>query len=108
MSAPEKFDIGLGHDHFLEFTRWAPDRRLNPQYADLPDVEKYGAIVSHKKADGTMCDGCITFDGQAARHFHPQGPCWTVESWDPLTLSPSLLCNCGDHGFIRGGVWVPC
>lgn len=26
---------------------------------------------------------------------------------DPLTIEPSVLCpaGCGDHGYIRGGVW---
>lgn len=33
---------------------------------------------------------------------------WTVETEDPLTLSPSILCpECGHHGFIRAGRWVP-
>lgn len=27
-------------------------------------------------------------------------------SIDPLTLSPSVLCQCGAHGFIRDGKWV--
>jgi len=32
---------------------------------------------------------------------------WTLESVEPLTLSPSLLCTrCGRHGFVRGGKWV--
>jgi hypothetical protein len=34
-------------------------------------------------------------------------PTWTLESRDPMTLSPSLLCGCGHHGFIRDGKWVP-
>lgn len=34
---------------------------------------------------------------------------WTVVSIDPLTLSPSLLCRqCGHHGHIINGRWVPC
>ena len=34
---------------------------------------------------------------------------WQVESWDPITLSPSLQCvACPHHGFIRGGRWEPC
>lgn len=34
---------------------------------------------------------------------------WRLESLDPLTLSPSLLCRiCGTHGFIRSGRWEPC
>lgn len=28
-------------------------------------------------------------------------------SEDPLHIEPSILCTaCGDHGFIRGGVWA--
>lgn len=30
-----------------------------------------------------------------------------IESDDPLTVSPSILCpDCGTHGFIRNGRWV--
>ena len=32
---------------------------------------------------------------------------WEVESYDPLTLSPSIACKCGHHGWIRNGEWVP-
>jgi hypothetical protein len=33
----------------------------------------------------------------------------TVVQVEPLTLSPSLLCNdCGWHGFLVDGVWRPC
>ena len=35
-------------------------------------------------------------------------PVWHVDSVRPLTLSPSLLCTeCGHHGFIRDGRWIP-
>jgi hypothetical protein len=38
---------------------------------------------------------------------HPEWPTWTVESWTPLTISPSVLCRtCGRHGWIREGAWV--
>ena len=43
----DRYDIDLGDGHTLRFTCWKPDRELNPQYADLPDVERVGAIVSH-------------------------------------------------------------
>ena len=29
-------------------------------------------------------------------------------SLEPLTLSPSVLCQCGAHGYIRNGQWQPC
>lgn len=33
---------------------------------------------------------------------------WDVLSVEPLTLAPSLRCRqCGHHGFIRDGRWVP-
>jgi hypothetical protein len=33
---------------------------------------------------------------------------WRVESIDPLTVSPSILCgSCGLHGWWRSGAWVP-
>lgn len=98
--------IDLGHDRELLFIGWHPDRTLNPQYEGIEDVEKYMAIITHKKPDGSLCDGAIRFDSPAARALG-QAPLWTVESWEPLTISPSLLCHCGDHGFIRNGQWVP-
>jgi hypothetical protein len=109
MTAPR---LDLGADHWLEYVSWAPDRALNPQYAGLPDVERWGAVVGHPLRPGDeqcawrgACTGSITFDGLAQRQLS-DGPFWTVEAWEPLTLSPSLLCHCQDHGFIRSGQWV--
>lgn len=104
----QEFTIDLGYDHWLKFFQWAPDRDLNPQYADIPDVPKAGALVAHRWRDGSWCMSGIEFDSESMRRVDPNGPKWAVESWEPLTLSPSLLCMaCGDHGFIRGGKWVP-
>lgn len=100
----ERFD--LGDDHWLEFNSWNPDRELNPHFAHLPDVEKFGATVGHLKPDGSPCCGAITFDGPVQRELVPERGRWQVQSWEPLTVSPSLLCQCGDHGFIRGGKWI--
>lgn len=104
-----KLDLGL--DHVLEFYSWSPDMALADNasryaaIAHLLPVDKYGAFVHHKKADGSSCSGSIVFDSEAARFNGREG--WQVESWEPLTVSPSLLCSCGDHGYIRNGVWVP-
>ena len=109
-------ELDLGHGHTLRFYAWAPDRDLNPQYEGIPDVEHYGALVSHPVipgdtvaacAESGRCDGAVTFAGEVQQRIAPQSTTWTVESWEPLTLSPSLLCHCGDHGFIRNGQWVP-
>lgn len=109
--------IDLGDNHTLEFTCWRPDRDLNPQYDGIPDVERYGATVRH----GDGCLSGILFDGDVQQKLHAiyvkwaekQGLkprkyiAWQVECWEPLTISPSLLClRCGDHGYIRQGKWV--
>jgi hypothetical protein len=88
---------------------WAPDRELNPQYNDISDVERYGASIAHAHpSTGAKCEGFVTFDGDVQRQLSAGRPRWTVESWEPLTLSPSVLCTtCGDHGWVRGGSWVP-
>jgi hypothetical protein len=101
----EPLDLGSGHT--LRFTRWAPDRDLNPQYADLPDVDPIGAIETHPAPNGSPCEASLTFDSDVARRVFPNYPYWTVHCLDPLTLSPSLLCHqCGSHGFIRDGLWI--
>lgn len=101
-------EIDLGDGHYLTFFQWAPDRELNPQYKDLPDVPKAGALIRHSRSDnGDECNSGINFDLPAMRQVFPNDSRWQVENWEPLTLSPSILClRCGDHGFIRDGKWV--
>jgi len=101
-----KIDLDLGSGHWLSFTSWAPDRFCNPQYAHLPDDDRIGGIITHELPGGKMCQGSIWFDKPVVREVFPGRPVWTVHSWEPLTLSPSFLCHCGDHGFIREGKWV--
>lgn len=100
-------DLGLGSGHTLSYVDWDPDLDLNPECraiaGQLP--ARVGAFVGHSKPDGSPCEGMIYFDTPIARE-HFIGPYWQVESWEPLTLSPSLLCHCGDHGFIKAGKWV--
>lgn len=106
---PERFDIDAGDDHWLAYYSWKPDRALNPQYAGIPDVTRFGMLIYHRKSNGEPCVSAADFDGPVQRQVNPNRPGWTVESEDPLTLSPSLLCKsdgCGDHGFIRKGRWV--
>jgi hypothetical protein len=96
-------EIDLGDGHTLRWLAWAPDRALNPQFADIPDDERCGAIVKHPRADGGVCESYIGINPA----INTDAACWQVVSWEPLTLSPSLLCRvCGDHGFIREGKWV--
>ena len=97
----------IGHGHSIAWTSWRPDRELNPQYSHLQDVERYGLLVKHSNSDGNPCMGGVVFEGPVADEVSPDAQKWAVESWMPLTLSPSLLCSCGDHGFLREGQWIP-
>ena len=87
--------IDLGDSHTLQWSRYKDDAHA-------------GATVAHKKPDGSDCAGFISIaGGQWAKEFESGIATWTLESVDPVTLSPSLLCvNCGDHGFVRQGKWV--
>jgi hypothetical protein len=101
----EEFDLGDGHT--AEYIGWAPDRELNPHRAHLPDIEKWGLLIRHTSAsNGEPCAGFVTFAGDVQREVAPKAVTWEVQSWDPLTISPSVLCSCGDHGFIHDGRWV--
>jgi hypothetical protein len=99
--------IDLGHGHTLSIFAWDPDRKLNPQYDGIPPEPRAGAIIDHKTPSGRPCSGAIHFDTPVVRRVFPDRTVWCVESWDPLTVSPSILCSCGDHGFIRNGRWEP-
>jgi len=63
--------------------------------------ELHGLAYWHPRTDtGATCEGWVP--------THAADYSWTIESREPLTLSPSLLCTrCGHHGFVRGGEWVP-
>lgn len=83
---------------------WATRYGAEPEHA--------GVIVRHPLHPDDQvcawlgyCHGWVAFDIPA--NAADTGAKWTVLSQDPLTLSPSLLCHCGDHGFIQGGRWVP-
>lgn len=108
----------LGHDHWLSWTCWDPDRDLNPQYDGIESVERYAFIVWHRNPrTGRPCSGACTVDSLTAQAIEPNRPKWTLHAWEPLHVEPSILCRftepdgdgqeCGDHGFIRDGRWVP-
>lgn len=78
-------------------------------YSKLTDAsgEWIGLIEEHPRGDdpSRRCAGSVRFEGSGAVEGRPV---WRVVSREPLTLEPSLLCTaCGNHGWIRGGRWVP-
>jgi hypothetical protein len=86
--------IDIGGDHVLVLR--TPDGEDHP----------VGMDVHHLTPAGKPCGGWIAFDVPYHDWLPPEGK-WQVEAWDPITLSPSLLCGCGDHGFVRQGAWIP-
>ena len=97
-------DIGGGH--FIEFVSHKHPDGSTHEAAGLLDFHPAKDGVSHLTGPDALdpstlwCGGVVFWCEVANRTT------WTLESMDPLTLSPSLLCVCGDHGFIREGGWV--
>lgn len=108
-----EYDIDLGDSHFGRYVGWFPDRDIPSnaeRYAGIADIERVGLYIYHPapgKTESGHCAGFVQFDTpEIARVFTNPRSRWQVESWDPLTISPSVQCGtCGDHGFIRGGKW---
>lgn len=100
MNPGDTMDFGSGYSG--RWIGWHPDRDLNPQYKGIPDLERSVLLL--------MCphgDGGVPVHPPKYNHVFRQDS-WTVESLEPLTLSPSILrLECGCHGFIREGKWVP-
>lgn len=74
-------------------------------------VDAHGELVGleyfHPGKDGEPCPGFVPFDTPAGRALSASKG-WRVDSFEPITLSPSLLClSCGHHGFIRDGKREP-
>lgn len=94
----ERDELDLGDGHRIVFAMYGVDRRV-------------GGTVMHPPVEG-KCNGqgWVAFADRAwAKNFagSPTFQAWTVESEEPLTLSPSIVCRaCGDHGHIRDGKWV--
>ena len=103
MRAP---DLELGHGVSVVFTAWGPH-------------DPAGLMEFHLCAGGNcrapgggpgQCGGGILFDLQGVREAFPNRDLWTLESLEPLTVSPSLQCGCpgcAHHGWIRQGRWEP-
>lgn len=109
----ETLDLGGGYT--LHWIGWHPDRDLNPQYDGIADIEKCVGIIRHPLhpdddqqycRERGYCEGAVHPDTPEVRQIMNPKALWQVGSWDPLTLSPSVLCHCGDHGWIRDGKWV--
>jgi len=94
-------DIDLGDSRTLHFFPWEGDAAVafTMYHPSAKDTK------SHKSGEQCSSGGYLAV--AECPPMIPDSQRWTVESWFPLTLSPSILClRCGDHGFIRDGKWV--
>lgn len=108
MSEPVK-DLGEGHI----IAMWEIAGSDEPWKS-----QRIGAIIGHTKADGAYCEGGVHWGQSQFAIEHPDrltefeqknvNLLWTLvgDLDGAFTLTPSLLCSCGDHGFIRDGKWV--
>lgn len=85
----------LDHDHWISETHHAKS-------CGRDGVS--GFLILHITADGRGCEGSVPACPTCSR----SGACWEMSgAGETLTLSPSVLCVDGDHGFVREGKWVP-
>lgn len=94
--------IDIGHDHLILPTvqQIDPDAEIDGEQP----TEPAGWLIAHRTPGGDWCCGSVNRPESRA-HLVDKHAAWTVESEDPLTLSPSIMCSCGDHGYIREGHW---
>lgn len=99
--------LALGDGHWID---WC--------IAGGGDDTRVGVVVWHVLPPGApdhlgtgMCGGGAAWADTTWQREHPEHVVsrarWTLigAADERLTLSPSLLCSCGDHGFIRSGRW---
>ena len=97
----------------LELPNWAkPDLWLNDDNAIVfhywkDQAEPYGGLWLHRSPKtGECCTGGFAWRVPDVSAFPNDQATWSLVSFEPLTLSPSLLClDCGAHGFIENGGW---
>lgn len=86
----------LGHDCWFNFTQDSQGREI-------------GLIYWHRDVTtGVIHAGGVLFDTETGREHRPGAAHWQLLTREPLTLAPSLLCNCGHHCFIRNGAVELC
>lgn len=96
-----KPDLWLDDNNAVQFIRWKDDPK--PYMANW-----FHAPGSQRRAsdDRGWCMGGFQWRIPGPDYPTQNQGLWTLDAWEPLTLSPSLLCSCGAHGFIREGHWI--
>lgn len=109
--------IEIGPAHWITFISYGIEH-----YPDAPRPS--GIIEWHYRLDRpeqqVLCAGAVPWWRPEHERSDPEKhPMWTLNSLEPLDLSPSVFCNpdkpkgeedpdkrgCGMHGFIKHGRW---
>lgn len=89
--------------HDQEHVVWLDDDHAVTWTIAQSDGEANGGILWHRKQGDDWCCGAFFIRPEG----NPQGvDIWQLVAKEPLTLSPSFLCHCKHHGFIRDGKWI--
>lgn len=68
-------------------------------------LEWHECETAQNNTDAGVSAGGVYFDNAPGDW---RGARWQLQQKDPLTIHPSILChNCGLHGHIKQGRWVP-
>lgn len=94
--------LDIGHNHKVKFFT----------HTNSGDVLT-GAFILHPKGPKDTgaypgedwCLGSVGFD--IPENTSDTGAKWELRNLNPLHIEPSVLCDCGDHGWIRNGKWEP-
>jgi hypothetical protein len=92
-------DLGSGHK-----AKFYTSDKSGDVAVGLLILHPKGPIHNGAYEDIPECMGGITFNIPEAANL--TGPKWDLVSLDPIHVEPSVLCDCGDHGWIRNGKWV--
>lgn len=87
------------------------------EWEDIGDGNRIRRVYCDGKLDAldwqhgcaSPCDDFIPLNN-TSRFNQARKNSWEIQSENPLTISPSLLCTdprCNRHGFIREGRWIP-
>lgn len=102
--------VNLGSGRTLEFFPFKPSdaiRQLNPKYDGVPDIERYGAHITHETEDGEGCKTTIFFDTPEGRKVPDTYLRRFVKVTQLVPLSTDVIpCRCGAEGSIVSGRWV--
>ena len=92
MNSPEWQPIGAGHQIMM---------RVDPQ-------DRFTGLIDRHTCNGGLTDTFVFFDVPWNNREELAGlERHKVDQWEPLTLSPSLVCvGCGRVGWIRDGQWI--